>query len=127
MCSNEDVNIELKNAYLMHTAIFEGSLDAIFISDTESGLTLVNNAACLLTGYSKDELLKMKIPELHEHTDLDAYKTYHGRIMDGEKLTTAAKILRKDGRKLDVEFSNSQIMINKSYFYANHSTQHNKA
>ena len=46
-------------------AVFEGSQDAAFIADTVSQVTHVNQAACKLTGYSKEELLKRRIPDLH--------------------------------------------------------------
>ena len=92
-------------------AIFEGSLDAIFISDEDSFLVAVNNAACDLTGYSKEELLKMRIPDLHDKHDLEAYRKYHKKIFNGEKILSEAKIRRRDGVKVDTEFNNSRISI----------------
>ena len=64
---------ELKQAIEWQVKIFEGSLDAIFISDENSVLTAVNIAACDLTGYSKEELLKRRIPDLHDEPDLEAF------------------------------------------------------
>ena len=52
--------------------LFEGSRDAIFLSDAQSRFLAVNRAACELTGYSGDELLAMSIPDLHEDVDLVA-------------------------------------------------------
>jgi len=92
-------------------AIFEGSRDAIFIADENARFIEVNQAACELTGYSKEELLKMSIPDLHEKRDLHAYKRYFHRIMKGESILSEAKILRKDGTKVNAEFSNKRILI----------------
>ncbi len=100
-----------KQANDWHQNIFEGSLDAIFISDEESVLIAVNNAASDLTGYSKEELLKMRIPDLHDELDLEAYRKYHKKIFKGEKILSEAKILRRDGVKVDIEFNNSLISI----------------
>jgi PAS domain S-box-containing protein len=91
--------------------IFEGSLDAIFISDENSLLITVNNAACELTGYSKEELLNMRIPDLHDEADLEAYRKYHKKIFKGEKILSEAKIRRRDGVKVDTEFNNNLITI----------------
>jgi PAS domain S-box-containing protein len=99
-------------------AIFEGSRDAIFISDQESRFVAVNNAACKLTGYSRDELLRMRIPDIHEVSDLTAYNTYNQRIFDGEEILSEAKILRSDGTKRDAEFNNRRMVIaGKTYMH----------
>jgi len=92
-------------------AIFEGSRDAVFITDENSRFVAVNRAACELTGYSKEELLRMRIPDLHKPEDLTAYNLYHDRIMAGEEIVSEAKILRKDGTKVDTEFNNRCIRI----------------
>ncbi len=102
---------ELAWALAWQEAIFEGSRDAVFISDADSKFVTINSSACKLTGYSREELLGMRIPELHEEQDLTAYNLYHDRIMAGEEIISEAKILRKDGTKVDTEFNNRCIKI----------------
>lgn len=102
---------ELKRAFQWQEEIFEGSRDAVFISDFNSRFVFVNRAACELTAYSKEELLTMQIPDLHEDVDLEAYRQYHDSIMSGEEILSEAKVLRKDGTKIDVEFSNRRIDV----------------
>ena len=92
-------------------AIVDGSRDAIFISDEDSRFVLANAAASGLTGYSEEELLEMRIPDLHEEVDLDAYLTHHGSIMNGQAALTEAEVLRKDGTKVAAEFNNRRIVI----------------
>ncbi len=91
--------------------IFEGSRDAIFIVDTNARIRDVNRAATLLTGYSKNELLKMTIPDLHRQEDLEAYHKFFKRIINGESITSEAKIFRKNGTTVETEFSNKQVVI----------------
>jgi len=102
---------ELAQALAWQEAIFEGSRDAVFVTDANSRFVIVNHAACELTGYSKQELLQMRIPDLHEQQDLAAYNLFHERIMAGEEIVSEAKILRKDGTKVDTEFNNRCIKI----------------
>ncbi|MFB0524021.1 MAG: PAS domain S-box protein [Phycisphaerae bacterium] len=102
---------KLSQALVWQKAIFEGSRDAVFITDEDSRFVAVNRAACELTGYLRDELLRMRIPDLHEPEDLTAYNLYHDRIMEGEEIVSEAKILRKDGTKVDTEFNNRCIRI----------------
>ncbi|MDP3001782.1 MAG: PAS domain S-box protein [Bacteroidales bacterium] len=101
----------LKQALEWQEAIFEGSRDSIFISDQDSRFVAVNNTACDLTGYSREQLLKMRIPDIHDLPDLDAYKMYHQRIFGGEEILSEAKILRSDGAKIDTEFNNRCVSI----------------
>ena len=91
--------------------VFDGSRDAIFITGEDSGFVEVNEAAVTLTGYSKPELLKMKIPDLHDEFDRQAYYKFFDRIMAGENIISESKIRRKDGSKVFTEFSNRRIII----------------
>jgi len=102
---------KLKVSEERYRSIFEGSRDAIFISGEDSHFVQVNEAASILTGYSKKELLGMSITGLHESRDLHAYRLFSHRVMSGEQITSEAKILRKDGIKIDTEFSNRRIEI----------------
>lgn len=101
----------LKDAVELREAIFQGSRDAIFISNAQSEFMIVNRAACEMTGYSSEELFKMRIPDLHEEVDLKAFRKFHDRIMSGEDIVSEAKILRKDGKKVTTEFNNRRIFI----------------
>ncbi len=102
---------EVRRSLAWQEAIFEGSRDAMFISDARSRFTAVNGAACELSGYSRDELLRMRIPDLHEDVDLLAYEAFHDRILAGEEFVSEARIRRKDGRKVDAEFNNRRVVI----------------
>ncbi len=95
---------------------FEGSRDAIFISDAEGRFVDVNEAACRMTGYLREQLLQMRIPDLHDAPDLDVYNKYHSRIMSGEEVTSEAPILRADGTKVSAEFSNRRVMVRGAWY-----------
>ena len=91
--------------------IFEGSRDAVFLSDESARFVAVNRAAADLTGYGRGELLEMSIPDLHEPGDLGAYHAFHDRILAGDQVLSEARILRKDGTKVPVEFNNTLVVI----------------
>ncbi len=46
-------------------ALFENAGDAIFIEDENNRIVDVNNRACELLGYRRQELLRMRIPDVH--------------------------------------------------------------
>ena len=106
----------LRRAFEWQEAIFEGSRDAIFISNSDSQFILVNEQAVSLTGYSKQELLSMRIPDLHDKAGLKAYLEYHESILTGSEMISEAPILRKDGSKIDVEFNNRRIIVSGTVF-----------
>ena len=105
------LNAQLEEALELQRQIFEGSRDAVFLSDEAGRFAVVNGAATELTGYSREELLAMAIPDLHDESDLAAYRSFHGRILDGERILSEAPIRRKDGGKVVVEFNNCLAMI----------------
>ncbi len=97
-------------------AIFECSRDAIFISNNDSCFTAVNRAACDLTGFSRSELLGMRISDLHDHMDAQVLRAYRARVMAGEQILTDASLLRKDGTKVAAEFSSRRLVLNGTSF-----------
>jgi len=105
------LHAELKDSLDWQRQIFEGSRDAVFLSDEEGRFVAVNGAATELTGYSREELLAMTIPDLHDEADLAAYRAFHQRILGGEQILSEAPIRRKDGTKVAVEFNNSVVAI----------------
>jgi PAS domain S-box-containing protein len=104
------LNSDLQRALAWQRTIFEASRDAIFLSDEDGRFVSVNRAAVALTGYSREELLAMSIPDLHEDADLAAFREFHDRIVEGEEILSHAPILRKDGRKVPVEFNNTRLV-----------------
>ena len=101
----------LCKALAWQEAIFEGSRDAVFVTDAQARFVTVNRRACELSGYAKDVLLGMRISDLHEAQVLNAYEHYRDRVMAGEEIATEAVFLRKDGTQLAAELSNSRVVI----------------
>lgn len=91
--------------------VFEASRDAIFLVDPEATFIEINRAACELTGYTREELLSMSIPDLHAEADLHAFRQYFDSIMAGKDVMSAALIQRNDGTKVPVEFSNRRMVF----------------
>jgi len=109
---------QITEALSWYQEIFEGSKDAIFISDENARFVSVNSAASELTGYDPEELINMRIPDLHDKMDLEAFNTFHARIIGGDHIDSEARILRRDGIKIDAEFNNKRITVSgKQYMH----------
>lgn len=102
---------ELQKALEWQKAIFEGSRDAIIISDENSRFMDVNKAACSLTGYSREELLQMSAWDLNRDVDPALLEKMKARVLSGEDILGETEIFTKDGRRVDVEFTHRRVMI----------------
>jgi two-component system, cell cycle sensor histidine kinase and response regulator CckA len=101
----------LRQTHEWQEALFEGSRDGILISDDQSHIMAANDAACKLTGYSKEELLNMQASDLQEEVDISRLETIHKRILSGVDVQGETKITTKSGRNLDVEFGHHRVLI----------------
>jgi PAS domain S-box-containing protein len=91
--------------------LFENANDAIFIVDSGQRYLDVNKKAVELLGYSKEELLTMKILDLIPPEQAPRSAEEFEKLRDGgsyEKFV--GKIRTKDGLWLDVEVSSSAII-----------------
>jgi PAS domain S-box-containing protein len=84
--------------------IYESSKDAIVYSTMEGKLIDFNNSYCDLTGYSKDELLKITWQEI---TPVE-YSQYEGAVVgriveSGEPAVYEKEYIRKDGSRVPIE------------------------
>jgi PAS domain S-box-containing protein len=111
----QDIAALQKSKDLFH-AIFEGSRDAIFITDDNKQFAYVNQAACVLTGYSKQELLSMTIPDLHFPRDIKTFERFFNGILNGKASISEADIIRKDGARVPTEFSSTVVTISGKKF-----------
>jgi PAS domain S-box-containing protein len=110
-----DIAALQKSKDLFH-AIFEGSRDAIFITDENKHFAYVNQAACALTGYTKQALLSMSIPDLHSPGDMKNFEKFFDGILSGKTSISEADIIRKDGARVPTEFSSTVVTISGKKF-----------
>ena len=95
----------LEKSEQRYRTIIQTAIDGFCIVDTEGRFLEVNDAYCRLIGYRREELMKMRIP------DLDAIKTpeeiaRHLRdILRKGYDHFVSRLRRKDGQLLDIEFS----------------------
>jgi len=83
----------------LYRVFFEESTDGMLATDHHGRLILVNRQITKLTGYSREELLRMAIPELIKPKD-----SIRGTI-SLDNLHKECSILRKDSKLLPVEIT----------------------
>jgi PAS domain S-box-containing protein len=86
--------------------VIELSPDAFFLSDLDARLTDVNQAACRMVGYERDELLGKKIFDIIPAEDADRLKATRTELLVPGATTKGEWTLkRKDGALVPVEVS----------------------
>jgi PAS domain S-box-containing protein len=94
----------------MYQRIFEQANDAIFINAFDDRILDVNQKACLLTGYSREELLTMTVPDIQApeirgvrgHVVREEIARYHTGVFKSVDL-------RRDGARVPVEVSTAPL------------------
>jgi diguanylate cyclase (GGDEF)-like protein/PAS domain S-box-containing protein len=91
--------------------LFENANDLIYTHDMEGNFTSLNRAGEIITGYSRDEALKMNIGEVVAPEFLDVARTMISRKVDGDAPTTyELEIIAKSGKRVTLELSTRLII-----------------
>lgn len=107
---------EVEKKLELFRALIERTTDAIEVVEPGTGRILdVNETACRMLGYTRDELLALTIFDLDPQADPASY----ARLGDGLKKAGSATIegvhRRKDGSVYPVEVSLSQVTLDRDY------------
>jgi PAS domain S-box-containing protein len=107
----ERIHIEktLRESQERYCNLFEGSRDAIFISDAEGNILDANDAAASMTGIGKPDLIHRCFRELDSGIDPKTYQDFFDRIQAGASLTGEIILRPRNGRIINAEFSSKQI------------------
>ncbi len=75
----------------------ENAPEGVFLVNKEGKYLEINNAACNICGYSKEELLQMSIPQLLDPTYLNSAIEHFKTVVEVGRATGEFRYLRKDG------------------------------
>lgn len=92
-----------KESEAHYRILFEQASEAIFIVNANGQYTDANPAACILLGYTKEELLELSITEIIPNEDLAVHLLQLEELRFKGRLTCTCSLLRKDGAMLVVE------------------------
>ncbi|MDP2345192.1 MAG: PAS domain S-box protein [Deltaproteobacteria bacterium] len=85
--------------------LLEQAPDGVFVSDLGGRFTDVNDAACRMLGFSRDELLGMTIVDLLPPEDVERLWQQRERLLAGQLEISTWTVRRKGGDPLPVEVS----------------------
>ena len=89
--------------------LLELATDAFFHGNEQGDFILVNSNAIEITGFSKEELLKMNMKDLFSMETLQIQPLKYEQARRGEIIHTERELIRMDGTKIFVDM-NSRVM-----------------
>lgn len=99
----------LRESEARYRALFERANDAIFVEDHEDRIVAVNRRACELLGYTRAELLQMRISDLVAPERGRRRRAAEGEIIAHGGRPFESLDVRKDGTRIPVEVTNAAL------------------
>lgn len=96
---------ERKHAEEKYRNILQTAIDGFWTTDSRGRLLEVNEAYCRMSGYSRDELLSMSVPDLEAVENPDEIAKHIEKMIAQGSDRFESKHRRKDGTVYDVEAS----------------------
>jgi PAS domain S-box-containing protein len=88
-----------------YRTILETAIDGFWLIDTRGKLMEVNEAYCRMSGYSRQELLNMSIPDLEAVESSDESASHIRNLLENGEGCFESRHRRKDGSIFEVEVS----------------------
>ncbi|MDD3275846.1 MAG: PAS domain S-box protein [Kiritimatiellales bacterium] len=92
------------------------SSDAVFWVERNGTFSYVNDSACQLLGYTKEELLKLSVPEIDKNFSAKRMEDAFAELNCTGTLNIESTLVAKDGRAIPVEIHDSLIQVGSRTF-----------
>ena len=101
----KNIKDQLINSEEKYRNLVEQASDAIFINDVSGDLLEVNESACTMLGYTKEELCTKNLTDLYTAVELEKRPIMRKELLNGERTSIVRNMLRKDKSLVAVEIS----------------------
>jgi two-component system cell cycle sensor histidine kinase/response regulator CckA len=107
-----DESLSLSQSEERYRVYFENAMDAIYVHDLTGRYIQVNKAGEELIGYSREEILQMRISDVVPRANLDQIHQRLKEKLADHSLTIECEAIRKDGSRVPIEVSSRWIYEN---------------
>ena len=107
----------LKESEKLYKTIIQTTVDGFWVTDAEENILQVNDAYCKMSGYSRDELLSMRIYNMEVNDREEITKRTH-EIVEKGAIRFETRHRRKDGSTFDIEVSLQSVSEKQDLFFS---------
>ena len=93
-----------------YKSLIEQASDAIFTNNVSGDLLEVNESACILLGYTKEELCTKNISDLYSEEELTLRPIMYKELLSGQQTMLERNMLHKNGSLIAVEITAKMIV-----------------
>ncbi|TRW97975.1 PAS domain S-box protein [Flavobacterium gawalongense] len=105
----KNIKEQLVNSEEKYRSLIEQASDAIFINDVSGNLLEVNESACIMLGYTKEELCAKNLTDLYTIDELKNRPIMIHELLSGKQTLMERNMLRRDGSLIPVEITAKMI------------------
>jgi len=99
----------LRNYAEQYSAVLATTPDGFWLVDDQGRLIDVNEVYCRMSGYSREELLELSVPDLEEAENADEAQQHMNKIIESGSDRFETRHRTKDGNILDIEVSTTYL------------------
>ncbi len=103
----------LRESEEKYFTLFNRASDAIFINDMDGRYFDMNEKACVLSGYPKEELMQRRVMDLYLPDDLQKRPIMWPELQRGERTCIERELLRANGEIVPIEVTAQLISPNR--------------
>ncbi len=105
----QNIKQKLSNSEEQYRSLIEQASDAIFINTLSGDLLEVNESACSMLGYSKEELCAKNVKDLYREEDLERIPLMYKELASGQQTLLERSMVHKNGNLVIVEITAKMI------------------
>ncbi|MFV8372301.1 PAS domain S-box protein [Flavobacterium sp. LB2P74] len=105
----KNIKEQLFNTNEKYKSLIEQASDAIFISAISGNLLEVNESACVMLGYTKEELCTKNLTDLYTEEELAIRPIMYKELLNGEQTLLERNLIHKNGFLVSVEITAKMI------------------
>jgi PAS domain S-box-containing protein len=99
--------------------LVDNASDGVFVIDSEtSDIIDVNEMACQMLGYDRDELVSLSVPDINPKFSTEMWKDFAAGVRESGTEVVEGKHQRKDGTTFPVEIRISFVSLDQEYHVA---------
>ena len=106
----KNIKDQLINSEEKYKSLVEQASDAIFINDINGDLLEVNESACKMLCYTKEELCTMNVMDLYAKEELASRPIMYKELLDGEQTLLERTMIDKNGSAITTEITAKMIV-----------------